>query len=80
MITVFEWKNNLEQYCKNAPSYFHELTNEYWKITNQKENNNFCSNYLPINLAETITNQFSNDLKSGQTLYFNLEKSNFAIF
>ena len=73
-------KNNLEQYCKNVPSYFQELTNEYWKITNQKENNNFTSDYLPIQLDETITNQFSNDLKSSKTWYINLEKATLQSF
>ena len=68
------------KYCKNAPNYFHEFTNEYWKITNQKENNNFTSDYLPIKLNETITNQFSNDLKSSETLYFNLEKATLQSF
>ena len=73
-------KNNLEQYCKNAPSYFHELTNEYWTITNQKENKNFTSDYLPIELNETIINQFLNDSKSRETLYFNLEKATLQSF
>ena len=53
-------KNNLENYCANAATYFEELANQYWLLTNQAMPSKINADYLPYNVYCYLYEDISN--------------------